>query len=185
MPVLFPNPGFQAAIDERKAYLQALVNERRAAGGPMPTGIDTWSGTLERHPWLTALTTPRSSRRRASGAASAGEHGRGQGDRAQHRHDRMAAAGWLRVRLPEPAGQHALGPQPGTAAWPSAPSKSVTFDFSVTVPPPPSAVFQWRKVQDGGGVVRYPDASCHGAYHRTGGVRRHPLAHQPGPADDP
>jgi predicted acylesterase/phospholipase RssA len=138
----------QTAIDQRKARLQALIEERQGLGGPMPAGIDGWSSALERHPWALndarfiqqslpvgppapGSTVAVSVTMRNTGTTTwQAQEGYALGSQSPQDN-----ANWGLNRAPLP------GPVP--------PAALATFSFSATVPPPPSAVFQWRMVQDG------------------------------------
>ncbi|GAA3634900.1 patatin-like phospholipase family protein [Microlunatus ginsengisoli] len=46
-----PDPSLQGDIDTAKSGLGALLDQRSAAGGPLPSDIRGWTTTLELHPW--------------------------------------------------------------------------------------------------------------------------------------
>ncbi|MGW1214450.1 patatin-like phospholipase family protein [Streptomyces sp. NPDC002499] len=144
-----PRADAQAWIDVGKQRLKELLAARRAAGGPVPDGIDRWSVTLELHPWAGELndavfvthTVP----------ASVGAH---DGFSATFTMRNTGTTTW------RPEEQYRLGtqsPQDNTT-WgtgrvelptPVAPGEEVTFAVDLKAPAASTTVLQWRMVRDG------------------------------------
>ena len=143
------DPGLQAAIDSGKARLQGLINERQGLGGPLPPGIDRWTGTLELHPWTGMLNDaafvtqiiPSSLTRGGSAQASITMRNTGT--------TTWTSADAYSLGSQSPQDNVVWGSNRQALPNPVGPGQQVTFSFTITAPPAPGAVFQWRMVQDG------------------------------------
>jgi hypothetical protein len=149
-PVLPADPSAQAAVDAGKTRLGQLLAARRAQGGPVPGGIDRWTSELERHPWSASLP--------GNDAVFLAQSVPGSMATGQRVPVSVTMLNTGSTTWSEATG-HRLGsqaPQDNTT-WgaarqvlpaPVPPGQQVTISFSVTAPPGPNAVFQWRMVQE-------------------------------------
>ncbi|MFE6937521.1 patatin-like phospholipase family protein [Streptomyces chartreusis] len=144
-----PRAHAQVWIDAGKRRLKDLLAARRAAGGPVPDGIDRWSVTLELHPWVGELNDAAFVTHAVP--ASVGAH---DGFSATFTMRNTGTTTW------RPEEQYRLGtqaPQDNTT-WgtgrvelpaPVAPGEEVTFAVGLKAPAASTTVLQWRMVRDG------------------------------------
>lgn len=143
-----PDPSVQAQIDAGKARLGQLLGARRAAGGPVPAGIDRWASALELHPWSAALndaayvsqTVP--ARMIFGQATAVSVTMRNTGTTT------WTEATGHRLGSQSPQDNTTWGSGRQVLPGPVPPGEQVTFSFPATVPRPPGASFQWRMVQE-------------------------------------
>jgi NTE family protein len=144
-----PDPAMPPKIAAGKASLKALIDRRRAAGGPMPADIDSWTVVSELHPWLASTVNDAAFVSQvvpaaipAQGTAAASITMRNTGTTTW-----QAAKGY------------ALGSQNpqdnmtwGINRWPLphdvAPGASVRLTRQIPSPAQAGAAFQWRMVQE-------------------------------------
>ncbi|MGW1716026.1 patatin-like phospholipase family protein [Streptomyces sp. NPDC002156] len=144
-----PRTDAQVTIDAGKQRLKDVLAARRAAGGPVPDGIDRWSVTLELHPWVGQLNDAAFVTHAVP--ASVGAH---DGFSATFTMRNTGTTTW------RPEEQYRLGtqaPQDNTT-WGTnrvelpasvAPGEEVTFAVDLKAPAASTTVLQWRMVRDG------------------------------------
>lgn len=147
-----PDPGLQAAIDQKKVDLRNFIDERRRLNGPMPSDIDVWTGRSELHPWLNEVPNDAKFIEQSVPLAIRS----GSTARVTVTMANIGTSSW------DPARNYRLGsqnPQDNTI-WGThrielpqivAPGRRVSFAFEIPAPSAAGAIFQWQMVQDGVG----------------------------------
>lgn len=144
-----PYPPAQELVVAGRARLAQLLSARRASGGPTPQGVDRWTATLELHPWSSASNDAIFVAQSVPAAMTFGRPVQVSVTMRNTGATTWTEAAGYRLGSQAPQDNVVWGSGRQTLAGPVAPGDEATFSFTVTVPKPPGAPFQWCMVRDG------------------------------------